>query len=66
MYAVRNSVAREGGVDSLRGQPEETAVDSPDGEDAVAANAEVWEERWSDLPRSLGKRTAVDVTFRAA
>lgn len=62
---ARGLVGLDGAVPDLQGIRVDVAVTSPDGADAVAAIAEVWEER-CPIYLALIKPTAVDVAFRAA
>ncbi len=61
---ARGLLGMEGAEPDLRGVTLEVAVQSPDGADAVARIARVWQER-CPIYLALVKPTDVSVTFRA-
>ncbi len=62
---ARGLVGIGGGVPDLRGVSVEVSIDSPDGEEAVAMIANVWQQR-CPIYLALVKPTDVAVCFRAA
>lgn len=62
---ARGLVGIEGAEPDLRGVTVDVTIDSPDGEDAVATIAEVWQQR-CPIYLALVKPMEVGVSFRAA